>query len=202
MNRTPTAFAHKRPAPRKAPGSPPLMNDNITWTRILDPREKYRVVYSDRDNSMSERMIEVLKFGEFGGTKYVGVMHAGKFKTLRINRIVSVIEQLTTGHEPCLRSQPTYSSRLPAFPLPNAQYKIGTIAVSNRTWTVDLNLYTCTCPEKRIRIGMGYEPGQLGYTCPHMARALLANLPADAGWQPELLEFLRDPRKIHVDNLS
>jgi len=198
-------WAHKRPAPRKAPGAPPSLKDTVTWTRIVEPRERYRIVYRDRDNAMTERTIELQKVGHSGDTEYFGVMHAGKFKTLRVDRVVSVMEQLTTGHESSIRPQPTYSTQLPAWPFAGAVFKISQTAASrhNRTWTVDLNHYTCSCPEKRIRTGMGYEPGQLGYVCDHMAKAILANLSADAaGWPPELLNFLRNPRKIHIDNLS
>ncbi len=197
------AWRSKRPAPRNAPGSPPLMADNIVWTRILDPREQYRIVYIDRDNATSIRVIEVLKMGTFGGTPYLGVMHAGKFKTLRTDRVVEVLEQLSTGHSATIYSQPTYTTLLPNFPVEGAVYKIPTTVVSNRTWTVDLNRYTCSCPEKRIRAGMGYDPGRLGFVCDHMAKAILGNLPAASqGWSPELLKFLANPRKIHIDNLT
>jgi hypothetical protein len=124
-----------------------------------------------------------------------------EFKTLRADRIVGVLEQISKDHEPSIRPQPTYGTDLPKFPLPNAVYRIPTVAVSNRTWKVDLNLYTCTCPEKRIRFGAGYMPGKIGYVCPHMARAILVKLPAAAGWPPEVLAFLSDPRKMHIDNL-
>lgn len=197
------AWKRKRPAPRATPGAPKLLrNDDITWTRLLDPRERYRILYQDRDGERSERVIELLRLGNLQGTPYIGVMHQGKFKTLRVDRVLDVLQQLSTGHDPSLRRQPVYADRLPAFPVANARYKIPTVAVSNRTWTVDLNAYTCTCPEKRIRLGFGYDSGQLGFVCPHMARAILDNLPPDAGWSDDLLNFLRDPRRVHIDNLA
>jgi len=196
------AYARKRPAPRHAPGAPRLVSEDIVWTRIVQPREKYRVIYRDRDNLTSDRTIELQKIGHMGDLPYLGVMHAGKFKTLRSDRIVAVLEQLSTGHPPSIRSQPTYTTQLPKFPLPNAVYKMPTVAAGPRTWTVDLNKYTCTCPEKRIRAPMGYEPGTVGYACPHMARAILDYLPTNAGWDTELLTFLKDSRKMHIDNLA
>jgi hypothetical protein len=195
-------YRRKRPAPRTAPGLGKNVTDTVNWTRILDPRERYRVVYVDRDNERSDRTIELLKIGDVAGTPYLGVMHGGRFKTLRAERVIEV-EQLSTGHQPSIHAQPTYSTELPAFPLQNAVYKIGTTAVSNRTWTVDLNKYTCTCPEKRIRAAAGYKPGLLGFVCDHMAKAIYDNLPNDAaGWTPELHRFLTNPRHTHIDNLS
>lgn len=197
------AYRRARPAPRTAPGPPRMNIDDITWTRILDPRERYSVIYRDRDNALTERTIELLKIGTLAGHQYFGVMHVGKFKTLRSDRIVSVIEQLTTGHEPSIRPQPTYTTELPPFPLENAVYRMPTAAVSNRTWTVDLNRYICACPEKRIRAAAGYEPGRLGYVCSHMAKAILDYLPTDAlAFTPEIRAFLADPRKIAINNLT
>ena len=195
-------FRRKRPAPRNAGGWGKPVTETVVWTRILDPRETYRVVYVDGDRQRSERVIELQKVGHIDKTEYLGVMHAGRFKTLRRDRVVEVLEQLSTGHEPSIRSQPTYKTELPPFPLENAEYRIGTTAVSNRRWTVDLNQYTCTCPEKRIRAGAGYKPWQLGAVCDHMAKAITENLPMDSpGWTQELLDFLKDPRKVHIDNL-
>jgi hypothetical protein len=177
------------------------MNDTVEWSRIIEPRERYRILYIDRDNERSEREIELVKIGESRGTPYLGVNHAGKFKTLRADRVVSVL-QLTTGHEPSIEPWPSYASELPHFPVDGAVYKIPTTAASNRTWTVDLNAYTCSCPEKRIRAGMGYKPGQLGFVCDHMAKAILLHLPpGDGGWSHTLLRFLGDPRRVHIDNL-
>ncbi|HZL27661.1 MAG TPA: hypothetical protein VFC39_14140 [Acidobacteriaceae bacterium] len=194
-------FRRKRPAPRTATGWGKSVSDTVNWTRVLDPRESYRIVYIDRDNEQSDRIIDLLKLGDVSGTPYLGVMHQGRFKTLRADRVIGV-EQLSSGHQPSIHAQPTYSTELPQFPLPNAVYKIPTTAVSNRTWTVDLNTYICACPEKRIRSGYNYKPGQLGFVCDHMAKAILANLPsAAAGWPPELLRFLADSRRVHIYNL-
>lgn len=196
------AYASKRPAPRKAAGAPPRLNEEVNWTRNVQPRERYRIVYVDRDGLKSERVIELQKMGDLGGTPYLGVMDKGRFKTLQTHRVVKVLEQITTGHEPSIRSQPTYATELPKFPIENALYKVPTIAAGARTWTVDLNAYSCTCPEKRIRSGFGYTPGRLGFVCPHMARAILDHVPSGtAGWTPELIAFLSDPRRIHIDNL-
>ena len=187
-----------------------LMNqDDVTWTRVLDrtgaqPRELYRIQYSDRDGEISEREIELQKIGSRSGTVYLGVLHAGKFKTLRADGVLAVI-QLSVGHEPSIRSYPTYASALPNFPISNAVYRMPTVK-GTRTWKVDLNAYTCSCPEKRDRSAMGYAPGQLGFVCPHMARAILDHLPMNmhgqAGWTLELVSMLADPRKVHLDNLS
>ena len=123
---------------------------------------------------------------------------------MRTERVIQVLEQLTTGHPSSLHSALTYRTKLPKFPTKAAIYKAPTIAAGNRTWTVDLNLYTCTCPEKRIRSGKGYKPGELGCVCPHIARAVLDHLPAECGseWIAELRSFLSDPRKMHIDNLK
>jgi hypothetical protein len=200
-------YRRKRPAPRKAGGWGKPITDSVAWTRILDPRERYRILYEDRDGDRTERVIELLKLGQIAGTPYLSVMHEGRPKTLRADRVVAVLEQLTAGHTPSIHAQPTYATILPQFPLANAVYKIPTTAVSNRTWTVDLNLYTCSCPEKRIRTALGYKAGTLGFVCAHMAKAILENLPTikspdNGGWTPELLRFLADPRRVHIDNLS
>ncbi|HSU19923.1 MAG TPA: hypothetical protein VLI45_09300 [Acidobacteriaceae bacterium] len=181
-----------------------LRSDDITWTRTVEPRERYRILYLDRDGARSERIIELQKIGEVKGVPYLGVVDKGKFKTMRADRVLAVLEQLSSGHVPTLRSwkQVGYADTLPAFPVASAVHKIATVAKSNRTWTVDLNHYTCTCPEKRIRSGFGYAPGQLGFVCPHIARAILEHLPAETHWPDELLAFLRDPRRVHIDNLS
>lgn len=195
-------YKRKRPAPRMATGEPRNINDTVTWTRDIQPRERYRIVYRDGNGELSDRVIELQKLGESRGTEYFGAMHVGRFKTFRLDRLVSVTEQLTTGHTPSLQPMPTYSTELPAFPLPNAVYKMATQAVSNRTWTVDLNRYICACPEKRIRGAAGYAPGQLGYVCSHMAKAILEFLPANStGWTPALVKFLQNPRRIHIDSL-
>jgi len=201
------AWKHKRPAPRTAPPgkfdkSKLMKHDDVNWTRIVDPRERYRIIYEDRDGQREERTIELQKIGDLEGTPYLGVMHQGKFKTLRAGRVVEVLEQLTTGHEPSLRAALKYADRLPAFPIARALYRIPQTARPTSKWTVDLNAYTCSCPEKRIRSGFGYEPGQLGFVCSHVARAILEHLPAATAWPEEVLTFLRDPRRIHIDNLS
>lgn len=194
------AFTHKRPAPRKAVGWGKPVTEDVVWTRNIEPREMYLIVYIDRDDQRSEREIELQKLGDIQGTPYLGVMHGGRFKTMRADRVVEVT-QLSEGHTPSIRAFPAYATELPVFPLENALYKIPTIAASSRTWTVDLNHYTCTCPEKRIRTAAGYRPGQLGFVCLHMSRAILDNLPANHSWPPELLSFLGDRRRMHIDNL-
>ena len=198
------AYRHARPAPRRASGPPKPISDTVTWTRIVDPRERYRIVYQDRDGAQSIREIELTKIGDSQGTAYLGVNHEGKFKTMRMDRVLQVLEQLTTGHPSSLSAALTYRSELPKFPIEGAVYKVPTIAAGNRTWTVDLNAYSCTCPEKRVRSGKGYTPGQLGYACPHVARAILNHLPVECGseWTSDLRSFLSDPRKMHIDNLK
>jgi hypothetical protein len=179
------------------------MNDIVNWTRIVEPRERYRILYQGSDGLRTEREITLSKVGESRGRIYFAVTDRGKPKTFRADHVLEVLEQLTTGHAPSIHAAPNYATKLPAFPIAGAVYKIGTIAVSNRSWTVDLNKYTCSCPEKRIRSGLGYEPGQVGYVCAHMAKAILEHLPAGTpGWTDELRAFLADPRRIHIDNLS
>lgn len=196
------AYKRSRPAPRRAPGSAPQISDTVVWSRIIQPRERYRIVYQDKDGVQSIREIELTKIGESKSLPYLGVMHEGKFKTMRVDRVLQVLEQITTGHPSSIHAAVTYRDTLPTFPIEQAIFRVPTITVSTRTWTVDLNRYVCTCPEKRPRAGKGYKPGQLGYVCPHVARAILDHLPADdTTFTPELRAFLSDPRKIHVDNL-
>lgn len=200
---TRSSYRHSRPAPRKASGPPKPITDDVTWTRIVDPHEQYRIAYLDKNDQHSKRTIDLTKIGHSGEFHYLGVMQDGKFKTLRADRVVDVLEQLSTGHAPSIFAAPQYSTVLPVFPIDKAVYKVpATAAYSTRTWTVDLNLYTCTCPEKRIRSARGYKPGQLGFCCDHIAKAILANLPANApGWSDGLRAFLGDSRKLHIDNL-
>ena len=177
------------------------ITDDVTWTRILDPRESYQIEYIDAHGELTERIIDLLRIGHIKDVDYLAVMHAGKFKTLRADNVRKV-RQLSHGHEPSITAAPTYAGNLPAFPLAGAIYKMPTVALSNRTWTVDLNLYTCTCPEKRLRSARGYQPGQLGAVCPHIARAILEYLPESTAWPSQLRRFLSNPRKVHIDNLT
>ena len=198
------SFARSRPAPRRAAGAPWHITDDVTWTRIVEPRERYHILYRNRDGADTVREIELTKIGNSRDIEYPGVMHEGKFKTMRRDRALQVLEQLTTGHPSSLAAALTYRSDLPPFPVADAVYRVATIAASTRTWTVDLNRYECTCPEKRRRAGKGYKAPQLGYVCPHIARAVLDHLPAESGpeWTPDLRAFLSDPRKIHIDYLK
>lgn len=213
-------FPQARPAPRMAAGPPPAVHEQIVWQRTVSPRERYRIVYLGSDKVESERTVELLRIGTWSGHTYLGVndeSDGGRFKTMRVDRVLAVLEQLTAGHEPSIRPFPTYATVLPTFPLPGAVYKIPTTAShgdTHKTWTVDLNAYTCTCPEKRRRAAKGYQPGELGAVCDHMAKAILGNLPEDyrymgehpdsrlnRGWTPELLSFLQDSRRIHISSL-
>ncbi len=200
-----TAWRSKRPAPYTFAGSQPAaaLTDNVEWTREVQPREHYRIQYKDRDDEISVREIELRKVGTMSGAIYFGVMHLGKFKTFKADRILHA-EQLTEGHPSSIRSFPTYSTELPPFPVPGSVFRVPTVA-GKRTWLVDLNQYTCTCPEKRERAARGYTLPQLGAICPHVARAILVHLPANlhntGPWSPELLSVLADPRKMHLDNL-
>ena len=195
------AYKRKRAAPRNATGWGKPITEDVVWTRLVTPAESYQVEYVDRHGEVSERIIELMKIGAIADVDYLGVRHNGKFKTLRSDGIRKV-RQLPEGHEASIFAFPQYADTLPVFPIASAMFKMATIAVSTRRWTVDLNLYTCSCPEKRERIGKGYKPGQLGFVCAHMARAILDNLPADAAWSPLLLKFLGDPRRVHIDNLT
>jgi hypothetical protein len=209
------------PRPRPAWGSaprtgPPQLHDTVVWERTVEPRERYRITYTGGDGETSEREIELVKIGRApglragdAGTPYLGVQHMGKFKTLRADRVTAV-----TAVDPpdaaSIRAWPTYAFTLPMFHVERAVYRIAATATPRpgkptRHWQVDLNRYTCTCPEKRERSGKGYAPGQLGFVCDHMAKAILQNLPANVeaeAWTPELRSFLADPRKVHIDNLT
>lgn len=201
------SWKHKRPAPRTAAAgtfdkSKLMKQDDVDWSRIIDPPERYRILYQDRHGKRTERVIELRKIGIYDGSPYYGVMHLGQPKTFRCDRVIAVLEQLTEGHECSIEPAPDYSTQLPKFPVANAQYKVPQTARPDRNWSVDLNLYTCSCPEQRIRREFGYGPGDLGFTCSHMARAILDHLPAEANWPPALLLFLRNPRRIHIDNLT
>ncbi len=178
------------------------MNDLVDWTRTVDPRERYAILYEGKDGERTHREITLTKTGTHDGVTYLGVMHLGIFKTLRADRVLEV-QQLSEGHPPSIFAAPTYQTVLPPFPLENAVYKVPTIKVSNRTWTVDLNRYTCACGERHRRKEHGYKPGQLGFCCQHMARAILDHLPPDAPeFTPALRGFLADPRRTHIDNLA
>ncbi len=195
---------NKRYPPRNSAGGPPPIADNIVWDREIQPRERYRIEYIDRDDQVSVREIELHRLGHMDQLQYLGVLDTGRFKTMRLDRIHAV-EQLSFGHDPSIRPSPTYQTMLPAFPLADAVHRMPTLKGS-RTWLVNLNDYTCACPERRIRVGMGYVPGQLGHVCPHLARAILDFLPpalhGSSAWPSELLSFLADPKRMHIDNLA
>ena len=195
---------------RSHPAAPTqrLSMDDIEWTRTVEPRERYRILYLDRNGEQSERTIELMRIGHRHETPYLGVMHDGIFKTFRTDHVLDVLAQYTVGHTPSIFSAPTYATPLPAFPIAGAVHHIPTThsktPQARKTWTVDLNAYTCTCPEKRIRYAKGYAPGQVGAVCDHIAKAILANLPtpAPAEWTPPLLAFLSNPQNIAVGNLD
>ena len=111
------AYSRSRPAPRRSAGPPKQISDTVTWTRTVDPRERYRIVYQDRDGAQSIREIELTKMGDSQGTAYIGVNHEGKFKTMRMDRVLQVLQQLTTGHPSSLHAAPTYRTALPKFPV-------------------------------------------------------------------------------------
>ena len=198
-------YPSRKPASKPAP-----ITDKVVWTRELNPRESYQIDYLDSKGNLTNRVVELLRIGHIplglhASTGYLGVMHNGQFKTLRTENVRSV-RQLTPNHDPSIFAyapiaQPQYVDQLPNFPVANAVYKMPTIALSKRTYSVDLNRYTCRCPEQRRRTAKGYQPGQLGFVCAHMARAILEHLPANAGWNQPLVKFLANPRKVHIDNL-
>lgn len=206
IRRPPPSARPAHPARPQPAAAPQPINDLVKWERVLDrtgrePAELYRIEYCDRTGEVTVRELELRKVGTLDGTPYLGVLHDGRFKTLRADRVLSVV-QLSAGHAPSIHAEPTYATELPPFPAP-VICRIPTVAAGNRTWTVDLACYTCTCPERRVRTARGYRAGQLGFVCPHVARAILEHLPADApAWPPELRRFLADPRKVHIDNLT
>lgn len=193
-----------RPSARRpgASSAPRPITDDIQWTRQLDPPESYEITYADSKGDVTTRVIDLRRIGRQAGIEYLGAIDRGKFKTFRAEN-VRTVRQLTAGHPPSIVAFPviSYVDRLPAFPVSGAVYRIPTTAVSKRRWTVDLNRYTCSCPERRIRGAAGYEPGQLGFVCLHMSRAILEHLPKDANWPPALLHFLGSRIRVHIDSL-
>lgn len=176
------------------------MAENIAWTTEVEPRERYRIQYQGRDGEVTVREVELCRIGTFNGRSYAGVLDGGHFKTLRTEGIRTA-EKLGEGPSR-LQAFPTYETLLPVWAEPNSVLRVPTLK-GNRTWMVDLNAYVCACPEKRIRSARGYAPGQLGMVCPHLARAILANLaPYAPGWTPELRAVLADPTFTHIDNLT
>ena len=194
-----------RPARGRAP-RPPQLADLITWTRIVEPREQYRILYVDKDGIRSDRLITLQKIGAYRGDKYYAVLNDGKFKTMRADRVLTA-ELLPTGlegaaTEPSIRPLPTYRTELPPWAGAEFFFRVPTIK-GKGTWGVDLNAYTCTCPEKRIRAGLGYKPGELGMVCPHIARAILEHQPdLPHPWPQDLLDFLSTPTKVALVNLT
>ncbi len=204
----------KQPAPRPRLTSPPRitvtrvpdtpqrpaqpLHLDIVWTEEFRPPETYQIEYADRFGEFSERTVHLSRKGHLSGHDYVGIYEDGQFKTLRADRIlkaVPVSESALASPRPSLRVLPTYSTLLPAWPTPEAVFKIKTISGS-RHWTVDLNAYSCTCPEKRTRAQS--PSGSLGRVCPHMAEAILANLTPDAGWDPDLIAHISRPDKVSM----
>jgi hypothetical protein len=219
------AYTAKRPTQRVVSNASPSALD-IIWSPPLTPRETYRILYSKADGSVSERIIDLLKLGSHDGHTYLGVRDKGIFKSFRRDRVLDVLEQISTGHTPSLRAIPSYTHYLPPFPRPEPELRSGAVDQTlqnnqrdedvqllvfrvpqtrgNRTWSVSLADYTCTCPDKRIRTALGYTAGQLGMVCPHLARAILAHLPSPRpeAWTPDLLDWLQNPRNTDIDNLT
>ena len=144
----------------------------------------------------SERSIRLTKTGTYDGKLYLGVFEGGQFKTLRADRVLRV-DQLSGGHTQSIKPILDYHQELPPWLGLKGSIRVPQSA-GTRTWGVHLEGYSCTCPEGRIRAGMGYAPGMLGGVCPHLAKAILANMPPDAAWNPELLLTLADEDKTSI----
>lgn len=176
-------------------GSQPVHLD-IVWTEEFNPPETYQIEYADRFGEYSERSIHLSRKGHLNGHDYVGIYEDGKFKTLRADRILKAVPvSKVAGARPSLRVLPSYSKILPAWPTSDALFKIKQTA-GTRHWTVNLNTYSCTCPEKRLRLDS--PEGSLGRVCPHMAEAILQNISIDAGWDPDIIAFLSDCHKVSM----
>ncbi len=195
---------------RSHPAAPThmLRSEDIDWTRTVQPRERYRILYLDRNGEQTERTIELQRIGHRHETPYLGVMDEGVFKTMRTDRVLAVLDQFTTGHAPSIFAAVTYATTLPHFPVTGCKVRVPTTHAHNpdarKAWTVDLDAYTCTCPERRRREPKGYTPGKVGAVCDHLAKAILAKLPIPppAEWTPNLIEFLRNPQNTALSNLE
>jgi hypothetical protein len=184
-------------------GGPPQRQQeaqlDITWVEHFNPPEAYRIEYADRYGEFSERVVHLARKGHYHGNDYLGIYEDGKFKTLRADRILKVEWSGDSAPRSSLRVLPSESTTLPVWSLPNAVYKIKQ-TTGARNWTVNLNTYTCTCPEKRMRIQLGAADGTLGRVCSHMAQAIMENLPADANWNADILAHISNPRKVSMAN--
>ncbi len=175
------------------------VSSQIVWEQTLFPTQAYALDYTDRTGESTRRIIELQRIGRYSGRKYLGVFEEGKFKTLRADR-VSRIEQLSNEHPPAIALMPTLSDRLPGWHEARSPFKVPQL-VGKRHWTVDLTHYSCTCPEGRVRRSSGYGPGTLGGVCPHLAKAIVANLPAEHDWDPELIRMLTEYEVLTVGDL-
>ena len=174
---------------------------DIKWEKFYQPPERYQIEYADRWGEFSERTIDLARIGSYQGHDYIGVFEGGQFKSLRADRILKVEKPTTTTtYNSELTVIPNYSTKLPEWSTGAAVYRMKSIT-GNRHWTVDLNRYSCTCPEKRFRTSQGFADGTLGRVCPHMAQAILENLPKNSGWNPELITFLSNPRNVAIGSL-
>jgi len=174
---------------------------SINWSRHYDPRDQYRIEYADKFGEFSERLVELACTGTYAGNEYAGVFEDGQFKTLRADRILKVeplVISSPSGRTHPLRVLPTFSTALPVWPVEQAVFRV-LQTTGKRHWTVNLNAYSCTCPEKQSR--SDYPPGSLGRVCSHMARAILENLPADANWDEDILAWINNPYKVGAANL-
>lgn len=173
----------------------------VNWSRHYDPRDQYRIEYADRFGEFSERVIELACTGSCGGNEYAGIFEDGQFKTLRADRILKVEPLLISspsGLTHPLHVLPTLKTALPVWPIEQAVFRVPQTS-GKRHWTVNLNAYSCTCPESRLR--SQYPPGSLGRVCSHMARAILDNLPTDANWDEDIRAWIGNPYKVGAANL-
>ncbi len=172
------------------------LDNDVDWFEVFDPPQRYQIEYADRNGEHSVREVFLAKKGRYARHVYLGVYDKGRFKTFRRDHI---LKMEAIGHDGTRSNSRTAHQRtsLPQWPAENAVFRIAQ-TVGTKRWTVNLNEYTCTCPEKRTRAGRGCPPKMLGMVCPHMAQAILENLPADANWPPEIISYLKDPESLKL----
>jgi len=82
-------------------------------------------------------------------------------------------------------------ARFKDIPLPewDGEQSVYKVPAGSRHYTVNLEEYTCSCPEKRWRQSE-CEPRTLGRVCRHMAQAILYNRKTLIAWDESLVNYI------------
>jgi hypothetical protein len=162
---------------------------DITWTEIIDFPVARPLEYLNEQDEYSSQIVSTAKRGFCAsGIVHIGLHDGDLLHTFPADRLLTKLPTLTgKGYHAMNMRQlmrlklPRWKNSIKVVKIPNASGK--------RRWTVNLDSYTCTCPE-RIRRSSRFEQGQLGMACPHVVMAIRENLEDFSPWPKEIIGYL------------